>query len=112
MDQELKQRWLTALRSGDYQQGRGRLKTHRDTYCCLGVLCDVSELGEWVTPVGAISPQYKLSYEGDGPHLARDLGVHHELFGIPGEAEDKLVAMNDDDELSFPEIANWIEENL
>lgn len=43
MDPNVKQLWLTALRSGDYAQGRGAL--HRITadggseYCCLGVLC-------------------------------------------------------------------------
>lgn len=38
---DLVKRWVAALRSGKYIQGGGALKTKRDRYCCLGVLCDV-----------------------------------------------------------------------
>lgn len=40
MDPEVKKKWLEALRSGKYKQGKGKLK-RSDTYCCLGVLCDL-----------------------------------------------------------------------
>jgi hypothetical protein len=40
MNPEVKARWVAALRSGEYQQTRGRL--YRDgAMCCLGVLCDI-----------------------------------------------------------------------
>jgi hypothetical protein len=40
MNQEIKDKWVQALRSGDYEQGTGCL--HKgDTFCCLGVLCDL-----------------------------------------------------------------------
>jgi hypothetical protein len=47
MKQEIKQKWVKALRSGKYKQGEGRLK-QKDTFCCLGVLCDLyrKETGE------------------------------------------------------------------
>lgn len=45
---EIKTRWLAALRSGQYQQSRSRLRNTKavsplvpEGYCCLGVLCDV-----------------------------------------------------------------------
>jgi len=44
---EHRQQWLDALRSGNYQQTRGTLK-YDDRFCCLGVACDISGLGEWV----------------------------------------------------------------
>ena len=40
MNKEIKDRWLIALRSGDYIQGTGSLKID-DSFCCLGVLCDI-----------------------------------------------------------------------
>lgn len=40
MNQEVKAKWLTALRSGDYKQAQGALKDNTG-FCCLGVLCDV-----------------------------------------------------------------------
>lgn len=44
MNAEIKKRWLEALRSGEYKQGRGHLRQYErgeHTYCCLGVLCDL-----------------------------------------------------------------------
>lgn len=44
MDSGLKQRWIEALRSGEYRQGQDRLRTEHNgaaSYCCLGVLCDL-----------------------------------------------------------------------
>lgn len=49
MDSQIKQRWITALRSGEYAQGTGTLKSDQGFYC-LGVLCDLyaKETGtEW-----------------------------------------------------------------
>lgn len=49
MNAEIKRLWVEALRSGEYQQGRGQLRDG-DQFCCLGVLCDLHSkagLGEW-----------------------------------------------------------------
>jgi len=40
MNQDIKDKWINALRSGEYKQGIGGLK-YRDAFCCLGVLCDL-----------------------------------------------------------------------
>ena len=50
MKPEIKQKWINALRSGEYEQGRKSLRD-RNKYCCLGVLCDLhaKETGnKWV----------------------------------------------------------------
>lgn len=46
IDRKLTEKWVAALRSGDYRQGMGMLKsgTQDMQYCCLGVLCDVMGL--------------------------------------------------------------------
>lgn len=41
MNQEIKKRWVAALRSGDYKQGTGALRNADNKFCCLGVLCDL-----------------------------------------------------------------------
>lgn len=44
MDPEIKARWVAALRSGEYRQGRGALCTPSvdgDLYCCLGILASL-----------------------------------------------------------------------
>lgn len=40
MNPEVKQKWIDALRSGDYEQGSEKLRGVNG-YCCLGVLCDI-----------------------------------------------------------------------
>lgn len=37
MNPELKAMWIAALRSGEFDQGRGKLRNDNG-YCCLGVL--------------------------------------------------------------------------
>lgn len=56
MNPVVKARWLTALRSGEYQQGR-ELLAQRDadnrwSYCCLGVLCELAVADGVVEPTG------------------------------------------------------------
>lgn len=42
MDQEIKARWIELLRSGEYEQTRGKLGIDESNLrCCLGVLCDI-----------------------------------------------------------------------
>lgn len=40
MNSKVKEQWLKALRSGEYKQGNGCLKSG-DEFCCLGVLTDI-----------------------------------------------------------------------
>jgi len=54
MDQRVKELWLKALRSDEYEQTTGKLRIADTTsigYCCLGVLCDLYQKdtgrGEW-----------------------------------------------------------------
>ncbi|NJO64368.1 MAG: hypothetical protein HC836_41230 [Richelia sp. RM2_1_2] len=46
MNQEIKQKWIVALRSGNYKQGRELLcivnEKKEEEYCCLGVLCEIA----------------------------------------------------------------------
>jgi hypothetical protein len=59
---EVKEKWLTALRSGEYEQTTQSLKND-GRYCCLGVLTDIlldRINGEWVVhPSGICSLQSK-----------------------------------------------------
>jgi hypothetical protein len=50
VNKEIKKLWLEALRSGAYKQTSNRLRDG-DSFCCLGVLCDVHKnktgRGDW-----------------------------------------------------------------
>lgn len=41
MNPEIKKLWVDALKSGEYEQGRGALCVG-ESFCCLGVLCDLA----------------------------------------------------------------------
>jgi hypothetical protein len=45
MKQNIMKKWVNALRSGKYKQGKGALKQYNDKgqaqHCCLGVLCEL-----------------------------------------------------------------------
>lgn len=43
MDEAVKGRWISALRSGDYDQTTGQLADGQGGFCCLGVLCNLLE---------------------------------------------------------------------
>lgn len=106
MDPKIKKQWTKALRSGEYKQGRGKLRT-RTGYCCLGVLCDITDRGSWSR---SDSRWYHRGVSGSLPREIRE-----ELL-ITRENEKRLVEMNDGDDVirkhTFKEIAAWIDENL
>lgn len=105
MNEELKQKWVTALRSGRYEQGQRLLRTVDDRYCCLGVLVDVADPEGW-EPYGKWHWLYK---ESDTSIDVESVGVLNGALTI--EVMDTLMTMNDTGD-SFSEIATWIEENL
>jgi len=48
---EIAEIWIDALESGEYEQTKGLLK-RKDSYCCLGILCQISGLGEFKQLMG------------------------------------------------------------
>jgi hypothetical protein len=114
----VKAAWLKALRSGEYAQGSGRLRTtfpapgtcSGQTYqfCCLGVLADV------VDPMQKTwKPHEAVFAEGHDRRDQDDLiGCSLGNYFIKDRGVGKLVEMNDSDKASFAEIADWIEANI
>jgi hypothetical protein len=66
MNNEVKAKWLAALRSGEYKQGHKQLATaenNETTYCCLGVLCDLA-VKEGVIPKPWLGLYFKTVFYG------------------------------------------------
>lgn len=40
INKEFKQKWIEALRSEKYGQGRGFINVNNERFCCLGVACE------------------------------------------------------------------------
>lgn len=105
MKPDAKAQWLTALRSGDYQQGQGYLR-QGDQYCCLGVLCDL--YGK------AVGPEWEDSGEVYSMfHCDTVLPLKVQVWaGIPGKPNPLDLAALNDSGATFEELANIIEEGL
>lgn len=102
MDRKIRDKWVEALRSGEYKQGQNALRTNDNKFCCLGVLCDVVDANCWTTRGG-------VYYYGLQRYtLPRQLMETLQL-SIPQEA--MIIELNDTGH-TFEEIADYIEERL
>jgi len=112
MDAGLKEKWIKALRSGEYEQTQGLLHRGETGFCCLGVLCEISGLGRWGrkdSDAAAYEVGTEVSWFGP-PQPVR------EIAGLTLEQAGELWRMNDGmcgkRKHNFSEIADYIEENL
>lgn len=110
MNAAVAKKWVAALRSGKYQQGRGALRRLDNTYCCLGVLCEID--GRYV----AEEPQPQLNYD-KAPMTYANCAVYPpnpiwEDAGLRWDGMNKLARINDASDSTFAEIADYIEANV
>lgn len=116
MKAEIKQKWITALRSGEYKQGKRRLKDG-DSYCCLGVLCDL------------YGKEFNVSFEntlergeeflGKINFLPTVVGIWSGIADISGVYEEniyhpnrRMLSIDNDNGKTFTEIADIIEKHF
>lgn len=103
MKKEIADKWVAALRSGQYKQGREYLR-RGDQYCCLGVLCEVVE-------VEATETYPHFSYDGLMtflPEVAQKRSGMKSRDGSLAGATECLAQLNDSGS-TFNEIADLIE---
>lgn len=107
MKAELKQKWIEALRSGQYKQCTEFLRRD-DGHCAIGVLCDVS--GE----VRFDPPRPDQTNPGVYTATGPESGAAEYACQLIGGDDNysAIIAMNDQDNLSFALIADWIETNI
>ena len=113
MDKDVKQQWITALRSGQYSQCQGELKDKEGANCCLGVLLETQgwELQEHEDY--SEGGYYYTSPEGFCNSEENELTVHtRDEFSLTRKQEVHLMNMNDKEDKDFIQIADWIEDHL
>ena len=104
MNGEIKQEWVDALRSENYEQDTGSLRTKGDLFCCLGVLCDIVDRSGWHSAMES----WRYAWDGDTALLPERV---HVVSGLSHVEAEILMGMNDN-RASFKEIADYIEKNL
>jgi hypothetical protein len=125
MKQEVMRIWVDALRSGEYTQGVGCLKSTSGNHCCLGVLCELYDKNNEEKLIkteaecmvvfdkyySKLTPEKVVKWAGlhfsdgainDTPDLVMILG---------GPQVESLASLNDRGS-SFQEIADFIEQNV
>lgn len=115
MRPEVKAKWLEALRSGKYKQTTGNLKDDVG-YCCLGVLCDVYRNTKKAKGV-RWENGYIRNKKGElgGGFLPFFVMKWAGLFSVDPHIRSRsrnLSSLNDQERLSFNEIASLIEAEL
>lgn len=95
LPKEFGEKWIAALRSGEYKQDtENSTLRHDGCYCVVGVAAIANNL-EFKNDNRAVL--------NDGTDIIKFIGKF--LFR-------ELYNLNDHDEKSFPEIADWIEQNV
>ncbi len=113
--------WLKALRSGEYEQGFGRLRSEDDEYCVLGVLCDVANPQGWVQleekwfyTTGDKIHTTTFAFEKMGlryPSVEGYLVASYPEMVAPNSSRVSLVSLNDTSKLPFSAMADIVEKS-
>lgn len=131
MNPQVKEKWINALRSGEYKQGREKLRSPNG-YCCLGVLCDLyskeKEI-EWTFKEAFeeenTQPVDRWYFDGESEFLPQSVKEWAELEQInplikidvddpwedPWSYHEEVANLNDTG-YTFTAIANLIEQQL
>lgn len=114
MSPELKAKWIEALRSGKYKQGRYYLKRKDGSMCCWGVAAEVMGCQWKPSKSGSVDGQVAVFSDDPAPYtpihaLPKEMV---ESLGVSQAMEAKLMQMNDYGGYTFEQIADFIEQNL
>lgn len=101
MNAELKAKWVAALRSGEYQQIKGKLHDGKG-YCCMGVLHRL---------VTGRAPKSYWGLEAYDGSLDLDFDECERPESTRVDGDTTLMHMNDQGK-SFAEIADYVEAHL
>lgn len=108
MKKSVMKKWVKALRSGKYTQARNSLRADSVSYCCLGVLCDISKVGQWEV-AGFYHCEESREYGVLPEAVQKYAGIRHQN-GTHAVSKKTLTSMNDLGK-SFKYIAAYIEKN-
>ena len=113
MPKEYLQRWLAALRSGKYRQGKGTLK-YGANYCCLGVLqhCLTGNVERDATGLPLKMPTDEWLHARGIKFNNGSLASKASPMVTYSQGCDHLTNINDDGRYTFKQIANILENNI
>lgn len=116
MNQDVKQKWVAALRSGKFVQGRSKLKhttDHGSLHCCLGVLCEIHDqvhsCGQSFEGMEGFPPEHVMNWA----ELPDPANLRFTFVRDDGQKfQESLIYLNDVRMYNFKQIADLIETQL
>ncbi len=121
MNKEVGRRWVKALRSGEYEQGKRRLTQinfdGEAKHCCLGVLCDLAVKDDDIEVSVLTTTGGDLLYDDRASYLpltvAEWAGLEETNVAVKHDGYNTTLAhLNDALGLTFDRIADVIEANF
>lgn len=110
MNRENVTKWIEALRSGKYVQGRGKLE-HQGRHCCMGVAAKVADIDIPVVKIESeLAPQYRKIAEWLGYEVGAATAETYDNAAF--RATVLMQRWNDVDGLTFNQIADKVELEL
>ena len=116
----LRTKWTTALRSGEYRQTHEGFLKDSQGYCCMGVLCDVSDNTGWAYHPFAGVVRFNGCDDYPPEHILKEVGIDEgttvmwtgsdgSLPPFPKPLRQVLAHMNDNEGADFATIADTID---
>lgn len=121
---EFKEAFLTALRSGEYKQGRNALCKvdalgKHPQFCCIGVALNTINPKGWNKP-GFGGREQVLFYDLEADNMPPDLQLEYGFFQQATKPirnwpdrertiHQTMIELNDGSRWSFQQIADWFE---
>jgi hypothetical protein len=110
MKKSIAEKWVEALRSGYYKQGRGCLSVNKK-HCCLGVLCDIAMVEGIVDFKLGENYNYYDGMCGVLPLAVSNWAGISTNTGNINHLNRTLADLNDSYDYSFNKIADAIEKH-
>lgn len=107
IDLELIKKWITALESGNYKKCIGKLHKAGNSFCALGILCDVHDPTKWkyYKPLQDDSYYLYINYSEEIPNE-----IYEKIKTPETNIRTMIMHMNDIENKSFKEIAQYLRE--
>lgn len=105
MNKEAKEKWIEALRSGKYKQGKSCLMGTDNAYCCLGVLVRVFEEHYGLKFDQKVTPANSVEF-GSFCSIASPPEIVIDWIGLAPGHQTLLMNLNDKHGCSFAGIAD------
>jgi hypothetical protein len=118
MNPDIAVRWVTALRSGEYVQGKSYLRVgnqlrDEDKFCCLGVLCELAVADNVIDPPEEVNGIFYYGHAAKmPPEKVTDWAGMEPNQTIRYNGEVHSLASLNDIGVPFDTIAAFIEQQV